>query len=235
MYNKTCVNTNQSQDKNVFGGHGMLLEKERSLIVEYGKLLLARRLVAGTSGNLSVYDRASGYVAISPSGLDYESTQPGDVVVVDMSGVVIDGCRRPSSEFAMHLALYEQRKDVCAVVHAHSVFATTLACLGCSLPAVHYLIGFAGKEVRCAPYATFGTRELAVSACAAIGEAQAVLLAHHGLLACGADLAEAFNVAEQVEYCAEIYWRARAIGTPAVIPDSEMDTIIKKFGDYGRI
>jgi L-fuculose-phosphate aldolase len=123
---------------------------------------------------------------------------------------------------------------VCAVVHTHSVFATTLACLECSLPAVHYLIGFAGREVRCAPYATFGTRELAVSACAAIRDAQAVLLAHHGLLACGADLAGAFNVAEQVEYCAEIYWRARAIGSPAVIPDSEMDTIIEKFADYGR-
>ena len=135
--------------------------KSARLIVEYGKLLLARRLTVGTGGNLSVYDRASGYVAISPSGIDYESTQPGDVVVVDMSGAVVDGCRRPSSELAMHLALYEQRPDVCAVVHTHSVFATTLACLECSLPAVHYLIGFAGKEVRCAPYATFGTRELA--------------------------------------------------------------------------
>ena len=212
----------------------MLLEKERTLIVEYGKLLLAHRLTVGTGGNLSVYDRASGYVAISPSGIDYESTQPGDVVVVDMSGAVVDGCRRPSSEFAMHSALYELRQDVCAVVHTHSVFATTLACLECSLPAVHYLIGFAGKEVRCAPYATFGTRELAESACVTIGDAQAVLLAHHGLLACGADLAGAFNVAEQIEYCAEVYWRARAIGNPAVIPDSEMDTIIEKFGDYGR-
>jgi L-fuculose-phosphate aldolase len=134
----------------------------------------------------------------------------------------------------MHLALYAQRPDACAVVHTHSVFATTLACLECGLPAVHYLIGFAGKEVRCAPYATFGTRELAESACAAIGDSRAVLLAHHGLLACGANIAEAFMVAEQVEYCAEIYWRARAIGTPAVIPDSEMDTIIEKFADYGR-
>lgn len=212
----------------------MLLEKERSLIVEYGKLLLARGLTLGTGGNVSLYDRVSGYVVISPSGLDYESTQPTDVVVVDMKGAVVDGSRRPSSELAMHLGLYENRSDVCAVVHTHSVFATTLACLECSLPAVHYLIGFAGREVKCAPYATFGTQELADSACLTIGDAKAVLLAHHGLLTAGVDLAEAFMVAEQVEYCAELYWRARAIGSPAVIPDREMDTIIDKFGDYGR-
>jgi L-fuculose-phosphate aldolase len=212
----------------------MLLEKERSLIVDYGKRLLASGLTVGTGGNLSVCDRTTGYVAISPSGLDYESTQPEDVVVVDRGGVVVDGSRRPSSELAMHLGLYEKRPDVCAVVHTHSVFATTLACLECSLPAVHYLIGFAGHEVKCAPYATFGTQELADSACAIIGDAKAVLLAHHGLLTAGADVAEAFMVAEQVEYCAELYWRAKAIGKPAVIADREMDTIIDKFGDYGR-
>ena len=134
----------------------------------------------------------------------------------------------------MHSGLYEKRFDINAVVHTHSAFATTLACLDCSLPAVHYLIGFAGKEVKCAPYATFGTQELADSACNTIGEDKAVLLAHHGLLTAGADIGEAFMVAEQVEYCAELYWRARAIGKPAVIADKEMDTIIDKFTDYGR-
>jgi len=212
----------------------MLLEQERILVAEYGRRLIESGLTVGTGGNLSVYDRASGRVAISPSGLEYERTQPEDVVVVDTDGAIVEGVRRPSSELAMHLAVYAQRPDVGAVVHTHSVFATTLACLDCSLPAVHYLIGFAGKEVRCAPYATFGTRELAESASRTIGDAQAVLLAHHGLLACGADLPAAFNVAEQVEYCAEIYWRARAIGTPAVIPEGEMDRVIEKFADYGR-
>jgi len=212
----------------------MLLETQRILIAEYGRKLIESGLTVGTGGNLSVYDRSSGCVAISPSGVDYERTQPEDVVVVDAGGAHVEGARRPSSELAMHLALYAQRADVCAIVHTHSVFATTLACLDCGLPAVHYLIGFAGREVRCAPYATFGTRELAEFACAAIGDTNAVLLAHHGLLTCGADLAGAFNVAEQVEYCAEVYWRARAIGTPAVIPEREMDTIIGKFADYGR-
>jgi L-fuculose-phosphate aldolase len=212
----------------------MLLEKERALIVEYGRLLLERGLTVGTGGNISIYERASGHVAISPSGIDYERTVPADVVVVDMSGAVVNGCRRPSSELAMHLGLYQQRPDVCAVVHTHSVFATTLSVLESTIPAVHYLIGFAGREVRCAPYATFGTQELADSACAAIGDAKAVLLAHHGLLSCGADIREAFTVAEQVEYCAQIYWRACAIGTPGVIGQAEMDRIIEKFTDYGR-
>ena len=212
----------------------MLLENERSLIVEYGKRLIAGGLTVGTGGNLSMFDRVSGYVAISPSGLDYDNTQPEDIVVLDMTGTVVDGQRRPSSEFAMHSVLYEKRSDVNAVVHTHSAFATTLACLESSLPAVHYLIGFAGKEVKCAPYATFGTQELADSACRTIGDDKAVLLAHHGLLTAGADIGEAFMVAEQVEYCAELYWRARAIGKPAVIADKEMDTIIDKFADYGR-
>jgi L-fuculose-phosphate aldolase len=192
-------------------------------------------LTVGTGGNLSVYDRQSGKVAISPSGLSYESTQPKDVVVVDKNGATVEGRRRPSSELAMHLRLYEKRQDVCAVVHTHSVFATTLSCLEYSLPAVHYLIGFAGREVKCAPYATFGTNGLAELACKTIGTANAVLLSHHGLLAVGADLAEAFMVAEIVEYCAEIYWRARAIGEPAVIQDRKMNIVMDKFRDYGRL
>jgi L-fuculose-phosphate aldolase len=212
----------------------MLLEKERSMIVEYGTRLLTSGLTVGTGGNLSIKDRASGYIAISPSGLSYNQTQVGDVVVVDGTGAVVDGSRRPSSELAMHLALYEKRPDVCAVVHTHSVFATTLACLECGLPAVHYLIGFAGREVKCAPYATFGTQELADAACRTIGNDKAVLLANHGLLAAGNDLKEAFKVAEQVEYCAELFWRARAVGRPAVIPDDEMAIIMDKFRSYGR-
>jgi L-fuculose-phosphate aldolase len=211
----------------------MLLKKERSLVVEYGRMLLARGLTVGTGGNVSLYDRASGYVVISPSGLDYDNTQPEDIVVVDCTGSIIEGSRRPSSELAMHLVLYAKRPDICAVVHTHSVYATTLACLEYTLPAVHYLIGFAGHEVKCAPYATFGTQELADSASSTIGDDKAVLLAHHGLLTCGADLAEAFMVAEQVEYCAELYWRAKAIGKPTVIAGREMDTIIQKFSDYG--
>lgn len=212
----------------------MLLEKERRQVAEYGRRLIAARLTVGTGGNLSVCDRAAGYVAISPSGIDYEGLLPEDVVIVDMSGSVVEGRRRPSSELAMHLGLYQHKPDASAVIHTHSVFATTLSCLDCGLPAVHYLIGFAGREVRCAPYARFGTRELADAACRTIGDAKAVLLAHHGLLACGVDLVDAFTVAEQVEYCAEIYWRASALGTPAVLPDEEMDGIIDKFADYGR-
>jgi len=131
------------------------------------------------------------------------------------------------------MAFYARRPDVSAVVHTHSVFATTLACLGWNLPAAHYLIGFAGATVPCAVYATFGTAELAEVAYHAMGNRGAVLLANHGALAVGHDLASAFNIAEMVEFCAEVYYRARCVGDPVIIGDGEMELVLQKFKSYG--
>jgi L-fuculose-phosphate aldolase len=212
----------------------MLLEQERQLIVEYGKRLITSGLTRGTCGNLSICSRESGLAAISPSGLDYFQTNPEDVPVVDLEGRVADGSRKPSSELPFHLIFYQSRDDISAVVHTHSVHATTLACLGLELPPVHYLIGFAGCNVRCARYATFGTAELARNACDAMTGRNAVLLANHGLIAGGADIHEAFKIAESVEFCAEIYCRTRAVGQPLILSDAEMELIIEKFKSYGN-
>ena len=114
-------------------------------------------LTTGTGGNLSMLDRKSGRVAVSPSGIEYGALQPDDVVLTDLDGNIIDGDCKPSSELGFHLTLYNQRSDVRAVVHTHSPYAPTIACLGWEIPAVHYLVGFAGKKVPIAPYATFGT------------------------------------------------------------------------------
>ena len=147
----------------------MQLADERRDVVEGGNAMVRAGLTTGTGGNLSRICREQGLVAISPSGLDYAAMRPEDVVLVDLDGLRVEGAYQASSELGFHLALYRQRTSVGAVVHTHSVYATTLACLGWELPAVHYLVGFAGRKVPVAPYATFGTEELAASVAATLG------------------------------------------------------------------
>lgn len=212
----------------------MMIQKQREAIVSYGRKMITSQLTTGSGGNLSICDRASGRVAISPSGIEYFDLKPEDVVITDLDGQVIEGQYKPSSELGFHLALYRQRQDVTAVVHTHSVYATTMACLNVEIPAVHYLVAFSGRKVPLAPYATFGTEALARNVAETIGEHNAVLLANHGLVTIGPDIETAFAAAEEIELVAQIYFQTRAIGTPVVLPDEEMDRVIEKFGTYGQ-
>ncbi|HOJ82439.1 MAG TPA: L-fuculose-phosphate aldolase [Acetomicrobium flavidum] len=213
----------------------MLLEEKRQVIVEYGKKLITAGLTRGTGGNISVLDEKSKLMAISPSGMDYFETKPEDVVVMDLNGKIVDGFRKPSSEWRMHLIFYQKREDVGAVVHTHSMFATTLATLHWEVPPASYLIAYAGKKVPCAPYATFGTQEIADAAYNAMGEEyNAVLLANHGLIAVGPDMPSAFGIAEIIEMVCEIYYRAKCVGEPVILPDEEMELMLEKFKTYGQ-
>lgn len=213
----------------------MILEKERQQIVEYGKRLLTQGLTKGTGGNISIYNRPLGLMAISPSGIDYFEITPADVVIIDLDGNVVDGDKRPSSEFAMHSILYRNREDINAVVHTHSVFSTVLATLRQGLPASSYLVAYAGVDVRCADYASFGSIELAENAYLAMKDRYAAFLANHGLLTGSHDLPNAFNIAEEIEHCAEVYYRAKSIGDPVILDDEEMIRMIKKFQTYGQV
>jgi L-fuculose-phosphate aldolase len=114
------------------------------------------------------------------------------------------------------------------------MYATTLSCLNWTLPAVHYLVAFAGVDVRCAKYATFGTKDLAENAFEAMRDRKAVLLANHGLLAGANNLLNAFNITEEIEYCAELYYRTKSIGEPVILPLSEMELMLEKFKTYGQ-
>ncbi len=213
----------------------MILADERKTVIEYGKRLLDSGLTTGTGGNISIYNQDKGLMAITPTGIPYHDIEPEDVVIMDLEGDVIDGKRQPSSEYLMHKIFYEKREDVRAVVHTHSVYATTIACLNQELPAVHYLIGFAGgKKVPVAEYATYGTLELAENAYKAIGKYNAVLLANHGLLAVGKDINWAFNTAEEIEFTCEVYYRTKAIGEPVILPEEEIERIMVKFESYGQ-
>jgi len=212
----------------------MLMKVEREQIVEYGKKLISAGLTKGTGGNLSIYNREKGLIAMTPTGIDYFQIKPEDVVILNIKGEHIDGDKKPSSEVEMHRVFYERRTDIDAIIHTHTMYATTLACLNWSLPPVHYMIALAGLDVRCAKYATYGTKELAENAFEAMKDRKAVLLANHGLLAGANDLLNAFNITEEIEYCSELYYRTKCIGEPVILPEEEMTLMMDKFKTYGQ-
>jgi L-fuculose-phosphate aldolase len=204
----------------------------REGIVATALRMVAVGLNRGTSGNVST--RIAGGFLVTPSGLAYESTRPEDIVGVAQDGTA-HGSRRPSSEWRFHRDIYAARPEVEAIVHAHSSFATTLACLGRGIPAFHYMIAVGGgNDIRCAPYATFGTQELSDHALRALEGRKACLLANHGMIAVGGPLAEALALAIEVEALAEQYWRALQIGEPKLLSDAEMAVVLEKFRTYGQ-
>ena len=213
----------------------MKLEQERELLTEYGRRMSRAGLSVGTSGNLSIYVPEEGLMAITPSGLDYEATTPADIVVMDLDAHVVEGERKPSSEWALHTKFYQRHPAARAVVHTHSMYCTTLACLEKPLEAVHYAIGAAGTaRIPVAPYRLFGSPELAEAAVEACGDGKAVLLANHGLVAWEGSLPKAFSLARDLEFTAELQWRAMAVGTPNILTDSQMAEALERFKTYGQ-
>jgi L-fuculose-phosphate aldolase len=190
------------------------------------------RINRGRSGNVSA--RAGDGFLVTPSGLPYGETRPEDIAAVTLAGQP-SGRRQPSSEWRFHRDIYAARHDVGAIVHTHSTFATTLACLGRGIPAFHYMVAVAGgRDIRCAEYATFGTQALSDHALAALEARKACLLANHGMIAVGASLADALALAVEVEALAEQYWRTLQTGAPNLLSDTEMDVVLEKFSSYGK-
>jgi L-fuculose-phosphate aldolase len=212
----------------------MLLELERIQVIEYCGKLAGSGLTSGTSGNISILDAGRQLMAISPSAMSYGEMAPADVVVMNLEGDVVDGMRRPSTEYGMHLVCYRERRDIGAVVHTHSPRATTLAVLGLDLPAVHYMIALSGRAtIPCTPYRLFGTPELAEEAIRHLQGGYACLLANHGTLATGPTLAYAWSLTEQIEFCADLYLRARAVGEPLILSDEQIAEVAGKLSSYG--
>ena len=206
----------------------------RRELLAYARRLQPSGLSRTTSGNLSV--RLGGGMLITPSGMDYARMRAADLVLLGLDGVPLKkGQRIPSSEWHFHAAIYAARPDAGAIVHAHAPFATTLAIHGRDIPAVHYMVAAAGGDsIRCARYATFGTPALARNALAALEGRKACLLAHHGLIAFGQELGDAFKRALEVEELAEQYWRALQLGTPPVLDAAEIARVVEKFRTYGQ-
>ncbi len=204
----------------------------RNAVVAAAQRLEPLGINRGTSGNVSV--RAGGGLLVTPSGVPYDALAPGQVVWMDLEGRY-EGDWLPSSEWRFHCDILRERPDLNAVVHTHAVHATALACHGRGIPAFHYMVAAAGgRNIRCAPYATFGTAELSANAVRALEGRRACLLANHGLIACGYTLDAALALAVEVETLAAMYLKALEIGEPVELDDAEMQRILGKFATYGQ-
>jgi L-fuculose-phosphate aldolase len=200
------------------------LPEEREAVAAACRRLAATGLVHGTAGNVSV--RAGDHVAITPTGAELADVHADDVAVVDLGGRLVDGPLAPTSELDMHLAVLEAT-GAGAVVHTHAPTATALSCVLDEVPVVHYEMLLLGGAVRVAPYATFGTPELAAGAAAALDGRTAALLANHGTIAHGATLEAALGVTELLEWACEVWWRASQVGTPRVLSDEEQQAVVE--------
>jgi L-fuculose-phosphate aldolase len=173
-------------------------------------------------------------ILVTPSGVPASELNADSMVRLAANGDVI-GPGIPSSEWRFHRDILAARPDLNAVVHVHSPFATTLACLGLEVPPFHYMIAAAGgTTIRCAPYALFGTQQLSDNALAALKDRKACLLANHGMIAAGADLDRALALCVEVESLCEQYWRARQIAEPRHLSDAQMAQVMERFKTYGR-
>jgi len=204
----------------------------RERLVAAARRLSALGLNPGRSGNVS--ERFGAGFLVTPSAMPYERMQPDDLVFVDAGGA-FHGDQKPSSEWPLHRGVYRARPEARAVAHTHSPHATTLACLRRAIPPFHYEVAFAGgSDIRCSRYATFGTQELSDAAVTALDGRRACLLANHGVVALGATLGEAVELAEKVEALARMYWQALQAGEPALLDEVEMSRVLERFKTYGK-
>jgi L-fuculose-phosphate aldolase len=213
-----------------FGDNEWALREE---IVDRCRELNARGLNQGTSGNISA--RCGEGFLVTPSAFPYDLMQAEHIVAMHFDGSY-EGPRKPSSEWRFHLDILQARPLVQAVIHAHPMYCTTVAILGHDIPPLHYMIAVTGADtVRCAPYATFGTEALSHNAVEALGESNACLLANHGVIVTGGNLAGAMYVLEEVETLAHQYWNTLQVGGPKLLSPEQMDDVRKAMmGGYGR-
>ncbi len=208
-------------------------QRLRGSIITTALSFQSKGLSVGTSGNASVRND-EGFL-ITPTGVVYDDLTADKIVAMNMSGEVIGGEFKASSEWHFHLGIYQSRPDVNAIVHVHSSYATGLACNRTAIPAFHYMVARAGGDsIRCADYATFGSEDLSDNAVAALDGRMACLLANHGQVSLGEDLAQALSLAEEVEELAKQYCLALQFGSPVLLDEKEMQTNLDKFRDYGK-
>jgi L-fuculose-phosphate aldolase len=211
-------------------------EKLREELIATAREMNRSGINQGTSGNLSL--RCGDGLLITPSGLPYDRLEPADIVFlqIDSGDVpVATGLRKPSSEWRIHRDVYRARPEALAILHAHPVHCTALACLHRPLPAFHYMVAVAGgRDIRCAPYATFGTQALSDHVLAALEGRRACLMANHGLLSLGPDVRSALALAVEIEALARTYLLCLSVGEPEVLDDAEMERVLEKFRTYGK-
>lgn len=213
-----------------------MMQAQREQLLYICQQLASLGLNRGTSGNVSIRVENTlqppGFL-ITPSGMAVENMTPADMVWMDFSGNPT-GTRQPSSEWHFHLDILMNKPEVNAVIHTHSMFATTLSTFRKDIPAFHYMIALAGGDsIRCAPYALFGSQLLSDFAIEALEDRRACLLANHGMIAVGETLEKALSIAQEVETLCEQYLRALQVGEPYILTKLEMLEVQEKFKTYG--
>lgn len=207
-------------------------QESRQQLLAASRRLVELGLNRGTAGNASV--RHGDGMLITPSALPVAEMTTDSMVRMDLEGKVLQG-GKPSSEWRFHRDIFVARPEIGAVLHMHSTFATTIACLGKDVPAVHYHIAIAGGDsIRCTPYTIFGEQNLSDLALEALHDRKACLLGNHGMIALGKDLADALSVAQEVEYLCEIYWRTLQAGMPQILTAQQMHAVKEKFVEYKK-
>jgi L-fuculose-phosphate aldolase len=202
-------------------------------VVGAARALDAAGLNRGTSGNVG--RRAGDGILVTPTGVPSAALTPASIVLLATDGTVVDGALAPTSEWRIHRDILAARPDANGVVHAHPLYATALACQGLAIPAFHYMVAAAGGDsIRCAPYATFGTAALSAHVVKALEGRRACLMAHHGIVALGADLDAAVRLAIEVESLAAQYWHVLQLGRPRLLGRAEMRRVVAKFATYGQ-
>jgi L-fuculose-phosphate aldolase len=215
-------------------------------LLQASQKLATLGLNKGTSGNVSVRlnDHGEDGFLVTPSGMPIEEMTPASMVKMQFDGSFElqkeSNARKPSSEWRFHRDILQNRTDVNAIVHTHSMFATTMACLHKNIPPFHYMIAVVGGDtIRCAPYALFGSQALSDQALTALIDRKACLLANHGMIALGKDLDDALAVTIEVENLCEQYWRVLQIsngqlGEPHILSEAEMREVFQQFKGYGK-
>lgn len=214
----------------------MFFKELREKVIEIALKAQKEKLIPLTMGNFSARDRGTGYICITPSGMEYEKLKAEDIVVLDVDGNIIEGERKPSIETPLHCAVYRRRRDVFGVSHTHSVFATAWAACNESIPVVvAELAALIGGPVECALYKPMGSLELAETAAMRLNDRNAILLANHGVLAVGHNIDTAFANSVVVEEGAKIAYYARQIGVMRLIPEAECESLRKNnLEKYGQ-
>lgn len=213
-------------------GQELRLGRERQQVVDACRALSRSGLVVGTAGNVSV--RVDDLVVISPSGVDYEAMSPRDVGIHDLDGNPVDAVLQPSSELALHLAVYRGSSHT-AVVHTHAPASTAASTVFDVLPASHYYAALFGGAVRVAPYATFGTQQLADNVTAALVDRTAALMGNHGAVLVGRALPKVLDMVPYLEYLCDVQLRAMASGAEVrVLGDDEIAEVGRRLAGYGQ-
>jgi len=205
----------------------------RERMAQVMKAMDDKGLNRGTSGNVSA--RCGEAMLVTPSGVPASRLTAEQMVLIQPDGSIAAGSLKPSSEWRMHQGLLDRRPDVGAVVHCHSRHATILACANKPIPAVHYMVAVSGGvSVPVAPYATFGSSELAQIVVETLDGRYAALMANHGQIVVAPSLDFALAIAEEIEEQAAVYWGTLAIGGPTLLADEEMNLILQRFKSYGQ-